>query len=175
MEETKELTVNEKLDKLLNAKELEEEKGEDVNKPWRIPILTRFKSNVGKKRIEKGWATIILIRSNRNLAFLRAQVKDGMAIIDGFPRICTSDHTLFFKRKPFYIIPEWSLKPFSPEDNYAQTERDKMNIAGRRAVLATLETEKIKTKKDLGGIIWIVLGVIVCGGAYYFGKQAGWF
>ena len=175
MEDIKELTVNEKLDKLLNARELEEEKPEDVSKPWRIPFLTKFKSNVGKKKIEKGWATIIIIRNNRNLTFTRAQVKDGIAIIDGFPRVCTVDHTLFFKRKPFYILPEWSLKPFSPEDNYAQTERDKMNIAGRRAVLATLETEKIKTKKDYGNMIWIVLGIIVIGGIYYFGKNAGWF
>lgn len=170
--EEKELTLNEKIDKLLNKKE---EEAEEPNKSWNIPFLTRFKSNVGKKKIEKGWATIILIRSNRNLVFTRAQVKDGMAIIDGFPRVCTVDHTLFFKRKPFYIIPEWSLKPFSPEDNYEQAEKDKMNIAGRRAVLATLETEKIKTKKDFGSWMWVIVGLVVIGAVWYFGKNQGWF
>ena len=170
---TEDLTINQKVDKILEN--IEDKQEDKPNKSWKIPFLTRMKSNVGKKKIEKGWATVIVIRNNRNLCFTRAQVKDGVAIIDGFPRVCTVDHTLFFKRKPFYIIPEWSLKPFSPADNYSETEKDKMNIAGRRAVLATLETEKIKAKKDFGNIGWIILVIAVVGAGYYFGKQSGWF
>jgi len=169
-----ELSLNEKLNKIIENLPAEKEVKEESTS-WKIPFLTKMKSNVGKKKVEKGWATIIIVRNNRNLQFTRSQIKDGIAIVDGFPRVCTVDHTLFFKNKPFYIFPEWSLKPFSPEENYAQTERDKMNMAGRRAVLATLETEKIKTKKDMGNIIWVVLGIIVIGGLYYFGKKSGWF
>ena len=170
---TEELTINQKIDKVLEGMEQKEEI--QPNKTWKIPFLTRTKSNVSKKKIEKGWATIIIIRNNRNLCFTRAQVKDGVAVIDGFPRICTVDHTLFFKRKPFYIIPEWSLKPFSPADNYNDTEKEKMNIAGRRTILAALESEKIKGKKDWGNMIWIILAAVVVGAIWYFGKGQGWF
>lgn len=144
-------------------------------KKWKMPWGDRFKSNVGKKKIAKGWATIQMIRSNGNITFTRAQVKDGIAIIDGFPRVCTIDHTLFYKRRPFYILPEWSLKPFSAAENYQATEKERMNIAGRRAVLATLETEKIKTKKDFGSFGWLLLVAIVVGAVWYFGKNQGWF
>jgi hypothetical protein len=173
-EQIKELSLNEKVNLLISKLPKEEAEEKEVQH-WKIPFLTRMKSNVGKKRIEKGWATIIIIRNNRNLQFIRAQVKDGIAIIDGFPRICTADHTLFFKRKPFYIVPEWNLKPFSPEDNMDEAEKLKTAIAGRRAVLATLETEKIKVKKDWGNMVWVIAIIAIVGIGYYFGKQAGWF
>lgn len=167
-----ELSLNEKVDLLLSKVETDKE---EKPQEWKIPWLTRFKSNVWKKKIEKGWATIIIIRNNRNLQFTRAEIKDGIAIIDGFPRVCTADHTLFYKRKPFYIIPEWSLKPFSPSENIEQSQKEKMNLAGRRAILTTLMTEKITPKKDFGNIGWIIVVAIVIGAGWYFGKQLGWF
>lgn len=172
--EEKELSLNEKIDLLLKSNPQNKEEA-IKEEEWKLPFWKKFKFNVGKKKVENGWAQFIIIKSTRSMEFTRAKVKDGIAIIDGFPRVATSDHVLFYNKKPTYIIPEWSLKPFSPEDNYAQTERDKMNIAGRRAVLATLETEKIKAKKDFGNMIWIVVGIIVIAAGYYFGKQAGWF
>lgn len=173
MEETKELSLNEKVNKLLeNIPKTEEEK---ETKGWKLPFLKNFNFRVGKKKVEKGYAQVIIIRNNRHLEFVKAQVKDGIAVIDGFPRVFTANHTLFYNKKPTYIIPEWNLIPFSPEDNLAESEKQKTSLAGRRAVLATLETEKIKSKKDLGSLIWIVVIVIVCGAAYYFGKQSGWF
>jgi len=171
-EEIKGLSVSDKLDKVLDSLPVEEK---EKNSNWKIPFLKSFKFRVGKKKVEKGWSQIIIIRNNRQLEFTKAQVKDGIAIIDGFPRITTAAHTLFYNKKPTYIIPEWSLKPFSAEENLDTMEKEKMNIAGRRAILATLETEKIKPKKDLGSIIWVVVIVAIVGAGYYLGKNAGWF
>ena len=170
--ENKDLSLNEKVDLLL--KNVPTEKEEESTK-WKLPFFKRMKFNVSKKKIENGFAQFIIVRSTRSMEFTRAKVKDGIAIIDGFPRVATSDHVLLYNNKPTYIIPEWSLKPFSPEENYAITEKEKMNIAGRRAVLSVLETEKIKNKKDLGGLVWVIIVIAVVGGLYYFGKQSGWF
>jgi hypothetical protein len=60
-----------------------------------------------------------------------------------------------------YIIPSWSMKPISMADNLAQAEQDKMNMSGRRAVLAALQSEKIKNKKDFGSFGWLILILIV--------------
>lgn len=150
-------------------KEVEEEE-EPKERRFRLP----WKSRVGRKKAEKGWSTIALIRNNGTITFSKVQVKDGIGIVDGFPRIMTIDHKLTYKGKPLYIIPEWSLKPFSPAENYSNTEKEKMNIAGRRAVLAVLETEKIKPKKDFGSMAWILIAVAVLGGLYYLAKSLGW-
>ena len=55
---------------------------------------------------------------------------DGTIMVDGVPRISTIDYKLNYKGKPWVIIPEWSLKPFSSSENYEQTIKDKMNIEG---------------------------------------------
>lgn len=140
-------------------------------KKWKLPWSAR----VGTKKVEKGWSTVMIIRNNGAISFTRVQVKDGIGIVDGFPRIMTIDHKLTYKGKPLYILPEWSLKPFSPEENYQQTEKEKMNIAGRRAVLAVLETEKIKPKGSFGNMGFIIIAVAVIGGLYYLAKSMHWF
>jgi hypothetical protein len=172
-EEIKELSLKEKVDMLLS--QTEEPVEENKNKSWNIPWLTKFKSNVGKKKIEKGWATFIILKTNRNLEFTRAQVKEGIAILDGFPRVSTSDEVFFYKRKPFYLLREGSMKCISLNELISEDEKYKMSMAGRRAVLATLETEKIKSKKDFGNWAWVILGLIVIGAGYYYGTTQGWF
>lgn len=157
----------------IENKDVAEQSAKEDN--WKMPFFTKLKCKVGKNKIDKGWATIQIVRNNGNVTFTKAQVKDGVAIIDGFPRACSVEHVLFYKRKPFYILPEWSLKPFSAAENYQQTEKERMNIAGRRAVLATLETEKIKTKKDFGSLGWVLVVAVVVGAVWYLGKNQGWF
>lgn len=139
-------------------------------KKWKLP----WKARVGNKKVEKGWSTIMIIRSNGATDFTKAQVKEGIAIIDGFPRIASIEHKLTYKGKPLYILPEWSLKPFSPEQNYSDMEKEKMNIAGRRAILSVLETEKIKPKANFGSMGWIILGIAIVGGLYYLAKSMHW-
>jgi len=169
MEEQKEPGVKDMLKEILdNQKGLEEEK---KVKRWKIPFFAR----VSGRKAQKGWATIMVIKDNGEVEFIKNQIKDGVVNVDNFPRIATIDHKLAYKGKPLYIIPSWSMKPFSAVENYAQTEQEKMNIAGRRAVLSVLESEKIKQKKDFGSLGWILIGVVVVGAIWYFGKQQGWF
>ena len=135
-----------------------------MDKPWKIPWGAR----VGKTAIKKGYATICIINENGGTRFIKAKVEDGTISIDGFPRLATADYCLSHNGKPFYIIPTWSMKPFSPVEHYAETEREKMNMAGRRVILAKLEREAIKpTGKGFGMIGWIILGAIVLGVGYY--------
>ena len=162
--------ILQEIHKELKVKNEDEEIPEKERK-FKLP----WKGKVGKAKVKKGWATIAIIRNNGNIDFVKRQIRDGTVEVEGFPRVGTIDYKLSYKGKPFFIIPEWSMKPFSPVDNYSETVKERMNIAGRRAVLATLETEKIKPKKDMGNMIWIILGLVVIGGIWYLGKNAGWF
>lgn len=156
---------------LENQRKIQGEKEERTWKSWKLPR----KARVSKRMTAKGWAGFILIKDTGAIDFAKAQVKDGIAMIDGFPRIATINHSLTYKNQRVYIVPSWSMKPISLADNYAQAEQDKMNLAGRRSVLAALQTEQIKNKKDYGSLGWIILIAAIVGVVWYFGKSQGWF
>ena len=141
-------------------------------KKWKLP----WSGKPSNGQVKKGWATFCLIRENGEVEFVKACINDLTAKVDGFPRIASPEYKLTHKNKPFYIIPSWSMEPFSPVDNYKDAEKNNMHIAGRRVILAKLEGEQIKAKgKGFGGMGWIMLGIGVLGLLYYFGKNAGWF
>lgn len=169
MEEDKEVGLKDMLGEILKNQQAIQK--EQAVKKWKVP----WKARVGKRQASKGYATVQVIRDNGDIEFTKRLVQDGVVEVEGFPRVATINHKLSYKGKPFYIIPTWSLKPFSPAENYLETEKEKMNIAGRRAVLSALESEKIKTKKDMGNMVWIIVAIVAIGGIWYFGKQQGWF
>lgn len=149
--------TSEKLDTLIADK---------TAKKWKLP----WGSTPSKGQVSKGWAIFQVIRENGEIQFIKAPISDLTAKIDGFPRIATPDYKLTYKGLPMYIIPSWSMKPFSPVDNYAEVEKDKMHIAGRRIILASMETEQIKPKKSMGGMLWILLIIGACAIGWYLFK-----
>lgn len=139
-------------------------------------VKPSWKDKLGKGKVQKGYARFIIIKDNKNIEVKKTLVTDGTAMIDGFPRIANPDYCLMWKGVPTYILPSWSMKPFSPAENYSETERDKMNMAGRRVILSKLEMEQIKPKKGLGGFGgWIIFAVIGIGVLYYFLKGGNLF
>ena len=140
-------------------------------KSWKLP----WSAKVGKAQVKKGYATIEVIKNNGEVIHTRAPVdEDGCIDIDGFPRIATAEHRLTHKGKPYYIFKEWSMKPISLVDQMAEDEKEKMNIFGRRLVLARFQTSTIKPKgKGFGIIGWIILGAVVIGAIYYLMNGGG--
>lgn len=137
-------------------------------KPWKMP----FSGRVNNSKIKRGFATVEIIKNNGEVIFTKAPVdEDGCIDIDGFPRIATAEHRLTHKGKPLYLFKEWSMKPISLVEQMNQDEQEKMNIFGRRLVLARFQTQGIKPKKAGFGMIgWIILGAIVIGAIYYLTK-----
>lgn len=136
-------------------------------KGWKLP----WSGKLSKGKVKKNYATFCLIKDNKDVSFITAPIEDGTAMIDGFPRVTTADYCLLHKGRPFFILPYWSMKPFSPVENYAETEKEKMNMSGRRLVLTKLRVEQIKPKKGFGGGLgWIILILAIAGIGYYFMK-----
>lgn len=159
-------TFKELLEKIVKQNEEIIEKKEA--KPFKLP----WGAKPSKKQVAKGFAIIEVIRNNGGVDFFKAPIVDGIVNLDGFPRITTIDYKLHHKFTPLYIIPEWSMKPFSPVENYSEVDKEKMNMAGRKLILARLVSEKINpAKKGLGGgWIWFAVAGIA---AIYFISQGG--
>ena len=166
MTEESQESIKDKLDKLILAQEAVMEKNRE--KKWSMP----WGKKPSKAQVKKGWTTVQIIRNNGSIDFTKVPIEDGTIQIDGIPRISTIDYHLSHKGKPFVIIPEWSLKPFSPVENYEQTEKDRLTTTGTRLILAKMEKEAIKPKSagGFGMVGYIVLGVIVIGVIYYLVK-----
>ena len=164
--------IKEKLDKLIeiNTKQLEQKQ----TKKWKMPGVGKL----NKKQIKKGFVTYFIIRANRRLDIVKVPIDEGVTMVDGIPRLATTDHVLFdAKGAPIVIQPEWSVKPFSPEDNYEQTVREENSAAGAKLLMNKMEKEALDLtkKKGLGGGNWIVYIIIaivaILGIAYLFGVK----
>ena len=156
--------INEKLDEILGQlKEAEKKK----TKPFRLP----WKAKLSKKKVEQGWVTVIGINNNRELAFTRKPVVEGVYEWEGTPYVATVDYMLTYKGKPAIIQPSWSREPFSPAQHYSDTEKAGLKSTGFKLILNYLRKQQIPDKKEVGGIIWwLIGGIAVIAGGYYLFK-----
>jgi hypothetical protein len=121
----------------------------------------------------KGWATIMHIRENRNVEFIKVPIDEQTSMVDGIPRIATTDEFLYWKNKPFIIQPSWSVKPFSPTDNYRDTIKNEYAAQGYKLLLNRLKKEVIQPTKTISmkAVIIVIIALIALG---YFAYQGGY-
>jgi len=159
--ETQEPTLKEVLLKLnSNVEKFVEQK---EAKKFKLPFFARL----NKKEAANGYVTVCIVRENRNVDFAKAKINEGVISIDGCPRISTTDHLLSYQGQPFLILPEWSVRPFSPTENYDKTIQEQMASAGFKLLLNAVMRGKVEDSKkfQLSGkmIFGIVVGLIVVG------------
>lgn len=166
MNEVKEeLTLKEKLDILLDQQnKLLSEK--DRKKGFKIP----FKAKLSKKQLTNNWTNVVLLKENRNMSIVKVPIEDGCINIEGIPRIAIADYVFMYNNKPCIVLPNWSIKPFSPEENYDDTVKEKLTTTGRALVFAKMKKDVIATKKSFGSFMWIILVVILAGVGWYLFK-----
>jgi len=143
---------------------------EEKKKKWKLPN----RGKVSKFNARKGWTGVILLRSNRQLDFMKVPTDEQTTLIDGTPRITTANDTFYYKGKPVIIQPEWSAKPFSIVENQDQTFKDNYNAIGYKLLLNKMKKEVIMAKKTMSGwAIFIAIVVMIIAG--YFAFQGGLF
>jgi len=135
-------------DLLIEMNEKIEEKGKR-EKGFKLP----WKGKVSKSKVKKGWATYMVIRDNRNIEFTKKPIEEQT--------------TLFYKGKPFYVQPSWSVKPFSPTENYNQTIKEGYASQGYKLLMNRMKNEQLTTKKSFGGIgIFLIIVAIIAIGYF---------
>lgn len=162
------LTLKERLDRIANALENKEKQDKKFN--FKIP----FRGKVSRRKIKKGWTTIMKIDNNKNITFERQPIVEQTTIVDEVPRLATTNHILFYKNRPWIIQPGWSTKPFSPEENLEDAIKTQHTTQGHMLLLNRMKTEVLKPKRTVSGLIifGIVIGVIALG---YFAIKSGMF
>ena len=152
----------------LMRKTISGEKEKKKEKKFKIP----FRAKLNNQKLKKNWVTYLYVKDNGDVDFRKEQIVDQTTMLDGSPRIATSDTILRYKGKPLIIQPSWSVKPFSPVDNYNETEKQNLNSKGYRLLMIRMQQEAIKAKMKLNWLL--ILGGLVIAGiviyALFFGK-----
>lgn len=126
---------------------------------------------IGRSQVKKNYVQIFYINDNREIAGKKVPIEEATAMLEGIPRLATTDYMLSYNGKPALIIPAWSVKPFSPVDSYEDAVKEKMTTAGYKLLLNRIEQGEIKGKKTLSGKViffgiaaLLVIGYLVLSG-----------
>lgn len=155
---------------LLNEMNEKLDKKKDNKFKFRLP----FGKKVGKRQAKKGFTTVMVIKDNRNIVFEKHPIDEQTIVIDGVPRIASTDNILFYKGKPVIIQPSWSTKPFSPTDNLDETTREQYSTQGHRLLLNRMQNEVIKPKRSVSWLL-IIIGIVAAIALGYFAFKGGLF
>jgi len=154
--------IDKKLKELTDKKQIEE-----------ISFWNKWKfwENLTRGNIKRNWVQIIYIQDNKNLRILKAPIDENVIMIDNIPHTINAGDVFLHKRKPTIIVPSWSLKPLSPEQNLKDTKEAGNSTLGWEYVMNKMKKDMIKNVKNMGVMVWIIVGVIGIGGIYYLIKS----
>lgn len=153
------------------VKNLEELKQQKKVKEWGLPFGARF--GMGKAKKRKGYVVFVNIGTNKALTLIKAPISDGVALVNNVPHIVEPDDILLWKNKiPIVIQPQWSERPFSPKNHFAQTEKSGQNTAGWEYIMNFILKTQIQAKKSIPGGL-IIIGVIALIGLGYYLIKSG--
>lgn len=147
----------------MNFQKLEQISDKQKKRNFKLP----WKANVGKAKVKDNWITILLVKSNRNIKFLKGQIIEHTVMVDDQPYLSTTDAVLYYKGKPFVIQPEWSVYPFIPHRHFKQTRDAKELAVGHRLMLNRMKSEQVKQKKGISMGMIIIIILLILGGLYY--------
>ena len=140
----------------------QEEPKKEKKKRFKLP----GKAKLSRKNLKDGYVTICYIKNNRDVEFFKVPIDESTTMIKGVPRLATTDDMLFFKKNPLLIVPEWSIKPFSPTDHYDDTVKERLRSAGYALLMNRMQKETLSLKKKMSG--WIIILIIAVIGVIGF-------
>jgi len=132
-----------------------DEQNQKKEKKFRLP----FGKKVGKAQKKKNYITIMKINENGVVNFRKTQISNQTFMEEGIPRMGTADYMLQWKKNPLVILPSWSLKPFSPKEEFEKSLSDGSNTKGYKILLDRMYSEQTKQKKEMGSLIKWLLGL----------------
>ena len=175
-----EIPIKQKIDILFTnfEKKQKEEEALEIKKSGRF-FKTPKKIKMGaKKKVKQNKILLLKISPLGNIQPEWVKLQDNMVWNKdaGAYQVAHSKYILQFMGKyPCMIVPEWSMKPFSPRKEMSeQTDPEKEHIFMQKFLIKVAKMEALDLKrKGLANknIIWIVLGVIV--GLYMLMKALG--
>ena len=163
----KEATLKETLAEV--ARTLTELKEQKKVKTWNLPWSAR---TISKKKRKDGWVVFLNIGENKWGTFIKAPIEDGVAMVNGIPHVVDPSDIIMLKKNLGLVIqPQWSIKPFSPNQNAIETEEAGNGTKGWEYIMNYVYKTQLKAKKSFNAGIVILIGLAVIAGGYYLMKS----
>lgn len=150
--------IDKKLGELVDKKELQET---SLWSKW------KFWESVNRGQVKKNWVQIIYLQDNKNIRILKAQIDENIIMIDNIPHTIDAGDIFLHKNKPTIIVPSWSIKPLSPSQNIKDAKDAGNSTLGWEYVMNYLKKTEIKAVKNMGVMVWVIVGIALLGLGYY--------
>ena len=161
--------LSEKLDLIAGIKKTPEKK-------FKLP---GFKDKKLKKLNKGKNRAIFMLRRNGAVELLKGEYMQGMVKIGENYYDASAMFVWMFKKMnkytPFYIIPEWSIRPLCREEIYNQAKNENTLIDSQVITLRAMKLEQVGATNGvkMGGMLWIGIAIaaIIIGFLFFGGGK----
>ena len=158
-----EYNLKDEIKKLKEKIDGEENINKKKSKKFKIP----FKGRLKIRELKKNYVTVLYLKNNHTGEFIKVPIDESSTMINGIPRIATTEEIIYIDGKtPLIIQPEWSAKPISISDSYEQAVKEQLTSEGFSVLLNRMKKEAISSKKKMSG--WIIILIIAIIGIVAF-------
>lgn len=139
-------------------------------KSFRIP----WRGRLSKRRVKKGWVSILYVRSNGAGTFIKAPIDENVVDIDGTLHVVDPRHIINYKNKPLIVLPEWRSYPLDLKEQYREDEIAGLKSLGTKHVYNYMKRNMVKEKKPMRmGLVLLI--ILVIGGIVWYMYKNGMF
>ena len=142
-----------------------------IDKEFKIPLLMRIGE---KQKLKKNYALVMWIKNNGYTSLDFAPIEDDF-VYNKHSRTwhqATADYTLWYKKYPLLIIPEYSNIPYKPKDHAKMIEDKGLSSRAQKVLMEIQKKAESAGKKKFGGnILWLIIAGIVL--LYFIGSAIG--
>jgi hypothetical protein len=148
------MTLEERIEKKIQEK-LDEKATKKKPRGFKIPFFKK----VSGARAKNNYVTVIKVNENLNIDFDVQKIEDQTLMIDKVPRLAAANYIMYYKKNPVIIQPSWGVEPFSPKKHFEESLKDGSNKKGFAILLERMEKDKVKSKKEISGMVKWILGL----------------
>lgn len=142
-----------------------------IDKEFKLP----FRLKIGEKqKLKKNYALVLWIKNNGYTDLDFAPIEDDFVYnkSSGTWHQATADYTLWYKKYPLLIIPEYSNIPYKPKDHAKMIEDQGLSSRAQKVLMEIQKKADMAGKKKFGGnMLWIIIGGIIL--LYLIGSVLG--
>lgn len=161
--------LNEKIDMMTQAKTSKLKK-----KEFKLPFGMKGKL---KKLARKNMVQVMYLKHNRTIEPLTSEIKEGMVIIGDKIYDGSTDGVWLWRGKiPTMLIPEWDLKPITPERLLGQAIDDNSISHPQKIIIRAIElAEVLQSRGKISGkmMIWGAIGMAIVAYVLFANPTAG--
>ena len=128
-------------------------------KPFKLPRRAR----VSRSQAKKNWVGVLKLNENRSIEPSKAQIEEQTIMLDGIPRLASSEYIFHIGKHPVIIQPSWSVTPFSPTNSFEESLNNGSNAKGYKLLMNKMKLATVENKKQLGGWWKWILGIGLLG------------